>query len=486
MTQSSRTFGQETPASRAGQVTPEYALWYEPRKRVTHPAMAKNWPDLDKKYLWHPFTQMQDWAQSEPLVIEKAEENYLIDTEGRRYLDGVSSLWVNVHGHRKKQIDYAIIEQLGKVAHSTLLGLASVPSVALAQKLVEISPGGLNRVFYSDSGSTAVEVALKIAFQYWQNRGYKKKTLFVTLTEAYHGDTIGSVSLGGMDLFHSIYKPLLFKTLTVPTPFPYRYPTITAAECRDRSLDNFRALARERADELAALVVEPCVQGAAGMIVHPQGFLKGLEEICHEYGILLVCDEVATGFGRTGKMFACEHEDVRPDMMTLAKGLSGGYLPVAATLVNDEIYDAFLGDYSQYKTFFHGHSYTGNALACAAASACLDIFVEEAVLENCQPKIGLLAKALAEKVAPLPHVGEIRQCGFMVGIELSEEPSTRRPYPPELRMGAQVTQHVRNYGVILRPLGDVVVLMPPLSITPGQIGDMVAATARAITEVCGA
>jgi len=443
------------------------------------------WPALDKKYVWHPFTQMQDWVQSEPLVIESADGNYLIDTEGRRYLDGVSSLWVNVLGHRKKQIDEAIQEQLGKVAHSTLLGLASVPSIALARKLVALSPEGLDRVFYSDSGSTAVEVALKIAFQYWQNRGHRNKTLFVTLSEAYHGDTIGSVSLGGIDLFHSIFHPLLFKTLNLATPFPYRYPTLSHSECRDRSLDQFRALARERADEIAALVVEPCVQGAAGMIVHPKGFLKGLEEICREYGILLVCDEVATGFGRTGRMFACELEDVRPDLMALAKGLSGGYLPLAATLATEEIYDAFLGDYAQSRTFFHGHSYTGNALACAAACACLDVFAEERVIEQSQPKIALLQQGLADEIAPLAHVGEIRQCGFMIGIELAEDPATRRPYPPELRMGGRVTQQVREYGVILRPLGDVVVLMPPLSITPDQIKDLVSATARAIREVCG-
>jgi len=448
-------------------------------------APVKNWAELDKQFIWHPFTQMEEWLQSEPLVIERADGNYLVDTKGRRYLDGVSSLWVNVHGHRKRQIDDAIMVQLGKVAHSTLLGLGAVPSIELAQKLVEVTPDRLNRVFYSDSGSTAVEVALKIAFQYWKNLGQEKKRLFVTLSEAYHGDTIGSVSLGGIDLFHSIFHPLLFQTLTIPTPFPYRSPDLTPEECGDRSLDHFRALASDRADEIAALVVEPLVQGAAGMIVHPAGFLKGLEEICREHQILLVCDEVATGFGRTGKMFACEHENVHPDMMALAKGLSGGYLPLAATLVTDEIHRAFLGQYTDYKTFFHGHSYTGNALACAAACACLEVFEEEKVLENAQPKIALLSQSLKEMTEPLPHVGEIRQCGFMVGIELVQDRATRRPYSPELRMGARVTQNVRNYGVILRPLGDVVVLMPPLSITDSQIRELVAATAKSIGEMCG-
>lgn len=445
---------------------------------------VKNWAELDKKYIWHPFTQMEEWLQSDPLVIERAEGNYLIDTQGRKYLDGVSSLWVNVHGHRKDQIDSAIREQLDKVAHSTLLGLAGVPSIELAEKLVRITPPGLNKVFYSDSGSTAVEVGLKIAFQYWRNVGHEEKKLFVTLSNAYHGDTIGSVSLGGIDLFHTIFYPLLFHTLTIPSPFPYRYPGLNAEECRDRSLDHFRAICEDRGNEIAALVVEPLVQGAAGMVVHPRGFLKGLEELCRKHNILLVCDEVATGFGRTGKMFACEHEDVRPDVMALAKGLSGGYLPLAATLVTEEIHAAFLGAHTEYKTFFHGHSYTGNALACAAACACLDLFESERVLEGVQSKIALLKKGLSREIAPLPYVGEIRQCGFMVGIELVKDRILRDAYPLELRVGAQVTQNVRKHGIILRPLGDVVVFMPPLSFTPDEIQRLVSVTAQSITEIC--
>lgn len=444
-----------------------------------------NWVELDRKHVWHPFTQMTEWLRDEPLVIEKAEGNYLIDTDGKTYLDGVSSLWVNIHGHRKQEIDEAIIAQLGKVAHSTLLGLGGVPSIDLAARLVEISPAGLDRVFYSDSGSTAVEVALKIAFQYWRNLGYEKKTGFVTLSEAYHGDTIGSVSLGGIDLFHSIFHPLLFNTLTIPAPFPYQHPELTAEECRDRSLESFRSLAARKADEIAALVVEPLVQGAAGMIVHPPGFLKGLEAICREYHILLVCDEVATGFGRTGTMFACDQEDVRPDLMALAKGLSGGYLPLAVTLVTEEVHQSFIGEFTEYKTFFHGHSYTGNALACAAALANLEIFEKDRVLETCRPKIELLTERLKEEIEPLPHVGDIRQCGFMIGIELVEDKSRRKPYPVELRTGAQVTRNIRKYGVILRPLGDVVILMPPLSITPEEIKKLVSATAISINDICG-
>jgi adenosylmethionine-8-amino-7-oxononanoate aminotransferase len=428
---------------------------------------------------------MQEWMNMEPLVIEAAEGNCLIDDRGRRYLDGVSSLWVNVHGHRRREIDEAIISQLGKVAHSTLLGLAGIPSIELAQKLVGVAPGDLKRVFYSDSGSTAVEVALKIAFQYWRNLGFDRKQLFVTLSEAYHGDTIGSVSLGGIDLFHEIFRPLLFEAITISTPFPYRSPETTPGDLRDRSLNEFRKLAENRGDEIAALVVEPIVQGAAGMIVHPPGFLKGLETICREHDILLVCDEVATGFGRTGRMFACEHESVAPDIMALAKGLSGGYLPLAATLVTDGVFNAFLGEPVRRATFFHGHSYTGNALACAAACACLDIFQRDNVLVQIRPKIDLLAKLLSEGIAVLPHVGEVRQCGFMVGIELAEDKASRKAYDAELRMGARVACKVRDYGTILRPLGDVVVMMPPLSITECEIATMVSATARSIAEVCG-
>ena len=428
---------------------------------------------------------MSEWLQDEPLVIEKADENYLIDTNGERYLDGISSLWVNIHGHRKEAIDNAIRSQLEKVAHSTLLGLAGVPSIELAARLVQITPAGLDRVFYSDSGSTAVEVALKIAFQYWRNKGHEKKTAFVTLSEAYHGDTIGSVSLGGIDLFHSIFHPLLFNTLSIPTPFPYQHPDLTTEECRERSLENFRALAAEKAHEIAALVVEPLVQGAAGMIVHPTGFLKGLETLCREFDILLVCDEVATGFGRTGKMFACEHEGVRPDLMAVAKGLSGGYLPLAATLATEEIHRSFIGEYMENKTFFHGHSYTGNALACAAALANLEVFEEERVLEASESKIELLTRLLNEEIKPLTHVGDVRQCGFMVGIELVKHKDLRDPYPAQLRTGAQVTRNARKYGVILRPLGDVVVLMPPLSITLDQIRQLVSATVSSIKDICG-
>ena len=421
-----------------------------------------NLADKDRRYVWHPFTQMRDWAAAEPLIIARAEGNELIDVDGRRYLDGVSSLWVNVHGHHRRELDDAVRAQLDRVAHSTLLGLANVPSIELAERLVQIAPPGLARVFYSDSGSTAVEVALKIAFQYQKQRGRAEKSKFLALTDAYHGDTVGAVSVGGIDLFHEIFHPLLFHVLRVE-------PKIDALE---------RMLAAH-AHELAAFVVEPLVQGAAGMLMQPPGFLRTARDLCTKHDVLLVCDEVATGFGRTGTMFACEQEAVAPDLMCLAKGISGGYLPLAATLATEAVHAAFLGKYEQKLTFFHGHTYTGNPLACAAGIASLDLFEREHVLEKLQPKIARLHARLDERIAPLSRVVEVRRRGFMVGIELG-------PYAYEQAIGARVCADVRKRGVILRPLGNVIVLMPPLSITDDEIDRLVEATRASIVEVCGA
>jgi adenosylmethionine---8-amino-7-oxononanoate aminotransferase len=419
--------------------------------------------ELDQRYLWHPFTPMREWLEDSPLVIDRGERNELIDIDGNRYLDGVSSLWVNVHGHNHPAINAAISEQLAKLSHSTLLGLSSSPSILLAQKLVDIAPPGLSRVFFSDSGSTAVEVALKIAFQFQQLRGHSRRIKFLALRNAYHGDTIGSVSLGGIDTFHKIFHPLLFHTI-------HSDPTIPALR------DAFAA----HATELAAFILEPLVQGAAGIHLSPPGLLAEARSLCDKHGVLLIADEVATGFGRTGSMFACEQEAVTPDLLAVAKGLSGGYLPVAATLSTDKIFRQFLGSDNQLLTFFHGHSFGGNPLGCAAALASLDLFEREQTLANLQPKIASLRLRLAEKIAPLPHVFEIRQKGFMVGIELRRTPTS--PYAPEEAIGARVCRLVRRQGVILRPLGSVVVLMPPLSISVSQIHKLVDTTASAIYE----
>jgi adenosylmethionine-8-amino-7-oxononanoate aminotransferase len=435
----------------------------------------------DRRFVWHPFTQMGEWLAAEPMVIERAEGNHLIDVHGRRYLDGVSSLWVTVHGHRRRELDDAVRAQLDRVAHTTLLGLASVPSIELAERLIGLAPPGLAKVFYSDNGSTAVEVALKIAYQFWALRGRPEKRRFVALSQAYHGDTIGSVSVGGIDLFHETFRGLLFDAWHVPTPYWYRCPEAPEPEaCRDLCLAALARLLEAHAGEIAAFVVEPLVQGAAGMLVQPPGYLRQAAALCRAHDVLLICDEVATGFGRTGTLFACEQEGVTPDLLCLAKGISGGYLPLAATLATDRIYDAFLGRHADRRTFFHGHTYTGNPLACAAALASLDIFARDGVLAAVAAKAARIARLLADEIAPLAHVGEIRQRGLMVGIELVADRTTRAEYPFEAAIGARVCQAARGHGVILRPLGPVVVLMPPLSITYAEIAELVAATRAAI------
>jgi adenosylmethionine-8-amino-7-oxononanoate aminotransferase len=437
--------------------------------------------DKDRRFLWHPFTQMAEWVSGEPLVVERAEGNYLIDTDGRRYLDGVSSLWVNLHGHRHPHIDAAVRAQLDRVAHSTLLGLSSVPAIELAERLLAVAPPGLGKVFYSDNGSTAVEVAVKMAYQYWAQRGRPEKRRFVALANAYHGDTLGSVSVGGIDLFHRIFGGLLFDALHVPSPYWYRCAEAQdPVSCRDLCLDALARTLERHAGEIAAFVLEPLVQGAAGMLVQPEGYLRRAAELCREHEVLLVCDEVATGFGRTGTLFACAQEGVTPDLLCLAKGISGGYLPLAATLTTDEIYGAFLGRHEEKRTFFHGHSYTGNPLACAAGLASLEIFERERVLQALPGKIAALAAALAEHVAPLAHVGEIRQRGLMVGVELVADRTSKAEYPYEAAIGARVCQTLRADGYLLRPLGAVIVLMPPLSVTAEELVGLVRALARAI------
>jgi len=430
---------------------------------------------------------MRDWEKEPQLVIESGRGSTLTDIRGGKYLDGVSSLWVTVHGHRKKEIDQAVAKQLKKIAHSTLLGLSNVPSVLLAEKLVGIAPKGLTKVFYSDSGSTAVEIALKIAFQYWQQKGpqYQRKTGFISLTEAYHGDTIGAVSVGGIDLFHKIYNPLLFRSYKIETPFCYRCRYgLTSPDCQMTCITHAERTIQKYASVTAALIIEPMVQGAAGMLMQPPGYLQKIRQLCTNYDILLIADEVATGFGRTGRMFACEHEKVVPDLMAVAKGLTGGYLPLAATLATNELYAGFLGDYQDLRTFFHGHTYTGNPLACAAAIANIDLFKKEKTLLKLQPKITLLKKLL-QRFRELEHVGDIRQKGFMVGIELVKNRLTKEPYSLEEKIGIRVTGECRKRGLIIRPLGNVIVLMPPLSIAMPELKrlvELVYASIRQVTE----
>ncbi|MGE5238983.1 MAG: adenosylmethionine--8-amino-7-oxononanoate transaminase [Chloroflexota bacterium] len=446
--------------------------------------------DLDRRFVWHPFTQMKDWVQEAPVIIVEGRDCFLKDARGRWYLDGVSSLWVSVHGHRKKELDDAVREQLDKVAHTTLLGLTNVPAVRLAEKLIGLTDrsfGGLSpritKVFYSDNGSTAVEVALKMAFQYWVHLGITGKTAFLCLKNGYHGDTLGAVSVGGIDLFHQVFGPLLFKTYKAPSPYCYRCELgKNESECAFACLGEMERILESHSGEIAAVILEPLVQAAGGIIVAPEGYLRGVRELCSRYGVLMIADEVATGFGRTGTMFACEHERVVPDIMCLSKGITNGYLPLAATLCTDDIYESFLGEFSELKTFFHGHSYTGNPLACAAASACIDVFDREGTLGNLAPKLSVMKDALSA-VHELPHVGDARSRGLIAGVELVRDKGSREPYPWEDKMGWKVAYKARERGVLIRPLGNVVVIMPPLSIGVENLARLMEVIRDAIEEV---
>ncbi len=439
--------------------------------------------DWDQRYIWHPFTQMQEWLREEPLIIERGEGNYLIDVDGNRYLDGVSSLWCNVHGHRRKELDEALRDQADRIAHTTMLGLANVPATALAKKLIDIAPSSLQRVFYSDAGATAVEIALKLALQYWQLAGEEQRTRFVSLTEAYHGDTLGAVGVGYSDAFHRFFRPVLRPARQIRPPHHFRWIEGQSAE---QALQSSLADAGEVLDACgnltAAIIVEPLMQGAAGMWAQPPGFLPAIEELARKHGTLLICDEVATGFGRTGEMFAVEHEKIEPDMMCLGKGITGGYLPLAATLISEQIFERFLAPYDRFAAFFHGHTYTGNPLASAVAVANLEIFERDGVVATARQRAAHLRDLLAEKIAPLAHAADIRQHGLMVGIELVRDRDSRAPYDASERIGVRVIEHARRHGVIIRPLGNVIILMPPLSITTAELDTLVTVTADAISH----
>ncbi len=442
---------------------------------------------MDKTYVWHPFTQMRDWLKEDALIIEKGEGSYLMDTHGNRYLDGISSIWVTTHGHRREEINRGIRSQLNKVAHSTLLGLGNIPSAQLAQKLIDIVPPNLKKVFYSDAGSTAVEVALKMAFLYWRhkNGGNGKRAKFIYLDQSYHGDTIGSMGVGGIELFHDLFKRLLFDSYKVPNPHCYRCSLKkTFPSCRLACADEAEKVLKAHAGEIAALIIEPMVQGAAGMIVFPDGYMKKVARLCKKYGILLIADEVAVGFGRTGKMFACEHEGVRPDILCVAKGITGGYLPLAATITTEAIFSAFLGEYKEFKTFFHGHTFTGNPLACAAALENIELFRKEKTLEKTEKKVEQIKKGL-ERFKDLKHVGDIRQSGLMVGVELVKDKATREPFPLEEKVGIRVIQEARRRGAIIRPLGNVVVLVPHLTFSRKEIRILLDVLYESIEEVLG-
>jgi adenosylmethionine-8-amino-7-oxononanoate aminotransferase len=413
----------------------------------------------DHAVLWHPFTQQQAWTAEDAPVIVAGDGCELIDADGRRFLDGTSSLWCNVHGHRVPALDDAIRAQLDRVAHTTMLGLTHPLAIELAERLIAIAPGDLSRVFYSDTGAAATEIALKMAYQAQLQAGETGRTMFAYVDASYHGDTLGAVSVGGIQVFHDRFRPLLFDGIRLP------WGDAEAAA----------AMIREHGHTLAAVIVEPIVQGAGGLLVQPDGYLRALRAAATDVGAYLICDEVATGFGRTGTMFACEQEEVAPDLLCLGKGITGGYLPLAATLATEAIYERFLGGVDELKTFFHGHTFTGNPLGCAAAIASLDL-LQDGGLAAAQDRAQELRTALAAQIAPLPGVHEVRQRGLMVGIELL-------PHPAAARAGHQVVVEARRRGVLLRPLGDIVVLMPPLAISAEQLRHLVQVTAASIAAV---
>ena len=430
---------------------------------------------LDHAHVWHPFTPMKQWRLREPLIIERGEGEYILDTRGNRYIDGTSSLWCNVHGHHVPQIDQAIRDQLDRVAHTTMLGLASVPSIELARRLCAIAPPRLSKVFYSDAGATALEVAFKMAVGYWYHTGQPQRTKFIGFSGAYHGDTTGAMSVGYSDYFHKPFFSMVFPTLFAPIPnaltphqsppFPMggfwtseseRFNTTEKTAC----LEALDALLTQHAPTIAAIVIEPIMQGAAGMICQPPSFLRGVADLARKHNTLLIADEVATGFGRTGRMFACEHENVTPDILCVAKGITGGYLPLAATLCTDAIENAFCGDPHENKTFFHGHTYTGNPLACAAALASLDLFESTNLIAHIQSNAKLISRRLdvLRDAKDFPHILDIRQRGLMIGIEL--DPARCPAPPPDLTLGHAVCRLMRPRGLIVRPLGNTIVLMP--------------------------
>lgn len=454
-------------------------------KRKLSPTVKQLQKDA-RRYLWHPFTQMQEWEQQPPIIINRGKGAHVYDVEGNRYLDGTSSIWVNIHGHRHPTIDQAIRDQLTRIAHSTFLGLSHPPGIQLAKALIQLAPKGLKKVFFSDNGSTAVEIAIKMAIQYWQQcpSPQPRKTQFVHLRSAYHGDTVGSMSISGVELFRKPFASLLFPGHhAVEAPHCYHCPLrLQFPLCQMACIDPLEMLLQKSHKEIAGVIIEPMVQGVAGIIPSPSGYLKRIHELCRRHNILFIADEVATGFGRTGRMFACEHESVSPDIMAIAKGLTGGYLPLAATLTTDAIYSAFLGNPHEAKTFFHGHSYTGNPLGCAAALANLSIFKAERTLSHVQrrtPKFSAFLKTLADD----PWVGDIRQCGYMAGIELVQDQQKKTPFPVIDRIGHHVALAAQRLGLLVRPIGATMVLMPPLSATLKELKQMVDILSMAISIV---
>jgi adenosylmethionine---8-amino-7-oxononanoate aminotransferase len=435
--------------------------------------------ERDLRVVWHPCTQMKDHEWLPMVPIARGEGAWLYDHDGRRYLDAISSWWVNLFGHSNPRINAAITAQLQRLEHVILAGFTHEPAVALAERLTALAPPGLTRCFYADNGSSAVEVALKMSFHYWRNRGRGGKRRFVTLANSYHGETLGALAVGHVELYKEIYRPLLMDVVVAPSPDAYdAEPGETAEDCAGRALAAMARLLDVHADETCAVIVEPLVQCAAGMRMHSPAYLRGLRELCDRHSVHLIADEIAVGFGRTGTLFACEQAGVAPDFMCLSKGITGGYLPLSVVLTGDAVYDAFYDEYAQLRAFLHSHSYSGNALACAAALATLDIFDSDDVLARNRGLAAHLGRRARELLGDLPHVAEVRQSGMIVAAELARDGNRRTPFDWRERRGLAIYRHALGHEALLRPLGNVVYFMPPYVVTPDEI-DALVATARA-------
>jgi len=427
------------------------------------------WVEKDLKYVWHPYTQMKDCQTHLPILIERADGIKLYDSDGKFYYDTISSWWCNVHGHNHPRIKAAIKEQLDSLEHVLFAGFTHKPAISLAERLVSITPEPLTKVFFSDNGSTAVETALKMSFQYWRNIGQKRKTKFVALDHGYHGDTLGAMSVSGVDRFNSVFSPLLFQSFKAPSPYCYRCPVgKEKSSCDIACLKPLEEILENNSNEIAAMILEPLVMAAGGMIIYPGEYLEKAAALVRKHNVHLIVDEIATGFGRTGRMFACDHVNIEPDFMCQSKGITGGYLPLAATLTTDEVYSAFYDDYEKEKTFYHGHTYTANPISCSAALASLDVFQEEDTIGKLSKVIPLIRKGLG-KIKELPYVGDVRHIGMIGAVELVENKESKKVFNSNRRIVLEIYKKGLERNLLLRPLGNIIYFFLPLCIKEAEV-----------------
>lgn len=444
---------------------------------------TKELQEKDLKYIWHPCSQMKDYEEFPPIIIKKGNGVYLEDIEGKKYIDAVSSWWVNLFGHSNERINRALSKQVNKLEHVIFANFSHEPAIELSEKIIKLVPKGLKKVFFSDNGSSAVEIALKISFQYHQQINKKKKTRFIALTDAYHGETLGALSVGGVDLYNKIYKPLLLDTIRVKGPDCYNCEFKKEREsCKSECFTYMEKTIIKNHEEITAVIIEPMVQCAAGMKIYSSEYIKKLRTICSKYDINLIADEIAVGFGRTGKMFACEHANITPDIMCLSKGLTAGYMPLALTLTTDEIYNAFYDEYNTFKAFLHSHSYTGNPLGCSVAVETLNIFEDENIIEKNMEKSKYLNEKVREMIRDIPYIGEYRQIGLIGAIKLVENKKTKIPLDSKKRIGYEIYKIALEKGVILRPLGNIIYFMPPFIIRKEEIDRIVNVAKESILE----